>query len=344
MGTKPRTYWGSGADGVFNSTGNVTWSVPGHDAYAVVKQFTRFTLNAGHSLQVSHRNRGIIIYATERITIAGTINQNQKAALASLTDTLPHIFPVAVDRLLWPGQSLGASEKSLFIPALLGGAGGAGGSGGSSYSIYQDNERVGRGGRGGSGGPPTWFGGGMGGGGGGGGYSYAPDRYEGESRNGGNGGDGSTTTVGTGGKSRGASGGPGAGGAGSGSGNYGYGGDGPGGGGGGAYGGDGSAGLAWGGGLVVLIAPTIEITSTGAIYCNGGPGGAGGYLSGPGGGGGGGGGGGVILIIYRDSYINNGTLQVNGGAGGSGSPSGTLRPGLAGNSGQVGTIRVVKVS
>lgn len=96
----------------------------------------------------------------------------------------------------------------------------------------------------------------------------------------------------------------------------------------GGSGGDGGAG----GGMVVLCAPTINITGT--ITARGLPGedgGSGGYA---GGGGGGGGGGGVILIVTSDLSDTGATYDVSGGAGGAGgSPNG--QPGSDGPSGYV---------
>jgi len=69
-----------------------------------------------------------------------------------------------------------------------------------------------------------------------------------------------------------------------------------------------------GGGLIVMCAPTIEITSTGIITAKGGNGGAGTANDG---GGGGGGGGGIVFLIC-DTLINSGTINVSGGSGGAG--------------------------
>ncbi|MDD5639189.1 MAG: hypothetical protein PHR47_00040, partial [Candidatus Pacebacteria bacterium] len=84
------------------------------------------------------------------------------------------------------------------------------------------------------------------------------------------------------------------------------------------------------GGLLIIYAKTIIISSTGSIQSKGSAGGAGSY-------GGGGSGGGSINIFYQNTLTNSGSIVATGGAGGG---SGNY-PGGAGGT---GTVRSVKIS
>lgn len=330
--------FGNGSDGVFDSAGNVTLAVPVEDESVIVKQYTSLKLNAGHTLTVDKRCRGLIIKVRGNVTIDGTIDLSGKAA---------NVKP--------DSGSLALSLKALTYTLPIGGGGGAGGKGGGTY-----------GGAGGAAGVGAWYGGSRGGGGGGGASasSYGENSYDGPGYAGGASNPGYA----------GAAGGPGAGSNGSGGaggrapqyvpGSAGAGGSsvngGGAGGGGGASIGNGAAGADgtnWGGGLLIIIASgDVSIGANGIVRANGGNGAAGGEggssiggdYAAPGGGGGGGGGagGGIVAIYHAGAYANGGTVQANGGAGGNGGTTGTGGSGIdgaAGSSGSIGGISIIKV-
>lgn len=360
------SYFGTGADGVFNSGGSTSFAST-YNGYFVIRNYTSFTLNIGHSLTVTQPCSGLIIYCTGDVTINGTISMSNLSGRRSY----PTVFlSKDVPKFYYLSHLLSALY-------FYGGPGGNGGNGGiytwsgMNYITgagYATGEgRIGNGGGGG--------GGGAGGifnhstmryetGGGGGDYNYCFDgigqygtnRVEiinnvamisgvnGATGDGGGGAGGSSSTSytvlsGGGGRAQG----------------------GGGGGGGGAYqtsstapnindGVDGD----YGGGFVCIIARgNVTIGSGGKIEANGGNGGAGGngsatgtYAHAGGAGGGGGSGGGVILIRFGSTFTNSGTLQVNAGIGGAaGIKSGTYGlNGESGSSGTAGTISAVKVT
>lgn len=340
-------FFGDGSDGAFNSSGNVTILVTSNTGVAI-KQYTSFTLNAGHVLTTDNPCRGLVIFCQGDVVISGTIDMSKKATIGS--GEVP-ILPIT------KVSSLGAAtiDKYLKLTTVLqvlkGGAGGNGGNGGYGQSSSYP------GGTGGSGGAGRVNLGGFGGGGGGGAAGSYP---------GGNGGSISNPDIGLGYNAGGftgvdeiqywhsINGGGGGGSLNGGSKTLWHNGTGI------CYGGGGGgqgarAGIyalpacnngEYAGGFVLIICRgNITINSGGYIKANGGNGGNGvaaaGGLACGGGGGGGGSGGGVIAIFYKGTYTNNGTLQVNGGLGGSGG-SGVLggQTGYAGTSGSAGIIHV----
>ena len=304
---------GNGSDGAFNSVGNVTFTST-LDGDPIVKQYTSFTLNTGHTMTVSNRCKGLIIYSQGDVTINGTISMDDKAARVTRdTSSLPWVQSCAkinyfdytaktlVDFLLPAGGSGGNGGFSAGSSSPgTGGSncayGGAGGGGGEAYETAGNNGGVG-GGTGGTGGA-GYGGGGAGSNGGAGGGGIIIIVAKGNitinasgvitaksTQPGGNG--GNTTAGGQ------------AGGGGGGAGNGGYGG----------YG-----------------------TATG------------GYDS-MAGAGGGGAGGGVVCILYGNTYTNSGSINVNGSAGGSGGTAtgaSNNQPGGNGQAGSAGSIFIVK--
>lgn len=331
--------------------GPTTFSVATEDAYSVVKQFTSFTLNAGHTLTVDKRCRGLFVFCQGDVVINGTINMNGKAAKVSKGNSIQRILQIPV------------GVYTLEVPAGgLGGNGGAGGQGGSSGG------GSGAGGAGGTATPITWFGGGIGGAGGGGSGGAGGAGGLNSAAGGNAGGNDLDAAVGAGGTGGGyaAAGGAGgnlSGGGGSGAYNSNMG---AGGGGGGVNGGsvgtggtngtNGGSGGGFGGGTVVIIAKgNITINSGGSITANGTNGAVGGrgadatsYNGGGGGGGQGGGGGGVVVLAYGGTYTNAGGITVNGGTGGTRGNGGNGTqdpgdPGVSGSNGSVGTIITAQV-
>ncbi len=314
--------YGNGSDGVFNSTGNTTWAVGADDGGPIVKQFTSFTLNAGHTLTVDRRCKGLIIFCTGDVIISGTISMDNKAARVTRnTEGIPWVNYGSISYV----DSITKTLVEYLIPA-----GGNGGQGGANNS----------GSPGGAGGSNCAYGG-CGGGGGTGGtvsatkYNGAPGGVGGSTSTGGVGG------AGAGGASAGTAGGAGGGGIvviiakgnivinsggvitasstqpGGNSGNSTVDGGASGGGGGAGNGGAGGAGY-----------------STAGWSCTGG--------------GGGGAGGGVVVLIYGGSYTNNGAIMVNGSSGGTaGTASGGINgnhAGQPGSPGQAGSIITIKAA
>lgn len=333
-------YFGDGSDGAFNSTANITFSVTKNSGI-VIKQYTSFKLNTGHTLTTNYPCRGLIILCQSDVTINGVIDMSQKGGLGSGLDST---FPLPMN------LTRSGITDYLYNSMLKGGSGGNGGNGGDGHGPGCGN--VGLGGTGSIG--MTHIGG-VGGGGGGGnasGYSYA---------SGGSGGaaypylmdidgilyGGDIRDSNSGGRGYGGSGG-----AGVGCSNYGLGGKGIGSGGGAGKGfksktrSNGSSGQYPGG--YILIISKGNIVLKGYVKANGGNGGKGGLATDTdpngGGGGGGGAGGGVVQLLYKGNYINNGSIEVKGGvggAGGAGCAGGDA--GQSGTSGNVGSISVKKI-
>ncbi|MGC5328873.1 hypothetical protein [Brevibacillus sp. SYSU BS000544] len=344
-------YFGTGADGVLNTTGNVT--LPSTlDGTRVVKHYSSITINAGHVLTVSNRCKGLLLYSQGDVIINGSIDMSSKAPLyVAANEKRPAV--------LVRGYTGITSDPSIELLAAL--------------TVKQQTDQIflgygGKGGAGGGGSPAdtdsSFLGGGYGGGGAGG-------------QSGGLGGQGGIlSALGSGGAGvsaynntvQGNPGGRGAGGSGkavsgdNASVNTGRGGNAPGGGGSAGmwrYNGSGLSmgaaadGAAFGGGIIVIIAKgNIIIGSGGSIRANGGPGAKGqDYTDGMfynycyGGHGGGGGGGGIVGLFYKGTYTNNGVVEANGGAGGAAGicTNNSSNNGTPGASGTVGTITTKKL-
>ena len=320
---KSPTPFGDGTDGAFSSSGNTTFAVGADDGGPVIKQYTGFMLNAGHTMTVDRRCKALIILCQGDATINGTIHMNNLAARVTRnTGGVPWTNFAQVSY----SDELGLSLLTLALSA--GGNGGAGGAGAAG-----DWSGGGAGGAGSN----CAYGGSSGGGGGGGGASWAA----------GGGGGGGAGHNGTGG--RGGDGGSNGGISGGGTGGVGAGTGAAGGSKGSGTGNNGVAGGGGGGGMIIIIAKgNITINSGAALQCNstgaGGAGGAGVYQSSywsGGGAGGGGAGGGVVFLAYGGTYANLGSITVNGSSYGAGGGGG--KPGPNGTSGSAGSITTKKV-
>ena len=335
-----KSFFGDGSDGALNSAGNVNLDST-LDGALVVKQYTSFLLNAGHTLTVTNRCAGLVIYVQGDCTINGALHMDQRGGKSDQV-------PFAAWRLGDEAAFLRWLPANRFPP--VGGAGGAGGAGGNVS------------GAGGAGGPGRLYGGGFGGGGGGGGANVS-----GTSVPGGAGGPVSSGELASYQSSRpnnrgtvvtlypyeGHKGGPGAGGSaclaavGTTDIKTGFGGAGPGGGGGGHNNTltdncSGSGGQYPGGLIVLAVQGNLTIGAAGVLRVQGGAGGDGGSSGGGGGNGGGGGGsgGGIILLFHKGTYANSGAVSAPGGSGGNPGSTGGWG-GSAGTSGSAGTVEVV---
>ena len=314
---------------------NATYPVT-QDGDAVVKQYSSITINAGDTVTVDNRCKGLIIYCKGDCTIDGTLSMTEKGAKSDAPGA-PDINPAGI-RWVWynPGSSDGpVSGPDVPLEALgpaaeaisNGGAWGrsdvvlttsafAGGSGSSSPDSGNtpwgsQSDRVGgtatngTGGGGaaagynggGTGGNGMSWGGGGGGGGAGAGGSGIPGTPSPGDTYGGNGGSGPEATRVGGGGGAGAPAGEGA----------------P------DPDGNGQDGGGTGGLLCLFVRGNLTIGPTGSVQANGGAGGPAGT---PGGGsngsGGGGSGGGRLIIVHAGTYTNNGSVTADGGEGGGG--------------------------
>lgn len=333
-----------------------------NDNTLLIKNYNSLIIPANHVFTVDYPCRGLVLYVKGDCTISGKLHMNYRGGTYQGDPA-----PVFLSKLKSKDKTFaGFNDLLNDVDILKAGAGGAGGSGGYGYSGN------GSGGSGASGQGGRHGAGGYGGAGGGGG-SY---------RNGGSSGAGAAGAVGTPGYCSGDggvggyySGGPGnnapssgnswrypqVGGAGGGGGSgasQGYGGVGAagpaGGGGAGGAGNSGGSGQQCqgmpGGFLMIVCGGKLTIASGGRIETKGGAGGHGGdsnsgesNCSTGGAGGGGGHGGGVVVLLYKDSFTNNGTIDVSGGSGGSGGIPQGYSPymgsyGSSGTGGSAGTI------
>lgn len=82
-------YYGNEDDGAFNSTGNVSWTVlnknGSYDGDMVVKHFTDFTINSGHTVTTDQPCRGLLIFVTGNLEIkaGGTLTMKGRGALGN---------------------------------------------------------------------------------------------------------------------------------------------------------------------------------------------------------------------------------------------------------------------
>lgn len=331
-----QNYWGNGSDGALSTTGDVNLAST-LDGDVVVKQYTSLTINAGHTMTVANRCRGLVIYVDGNCTVNGTLTMTARGASVDPTQA-NSISPTGI-RLA--RRKSGATETLAASDVGGNGAGGVGtawltveslqpgiSNNGAIYTIARD------GGLGGASFSNELF-------------SYKNDGATAPSSTGGGGsGGGGDTLQYVGGGSRGTcySGGSGGGGGGGGnvssstdgltfgrSGGNGASVNGPtyiaGAGGGGAGNPGGTAGSAptgvqatngqsgTGGLLIVLVRGNITVGTGGRISSNGSSGGNGGYSGGntQHGGGGGASGGGRVVILSAGTFSSSGTTEAQGG-------------------------------
>jgi hypothetical protein len=338
-------YWGTGADGTLNTTGDVNLTST-LDGDMVVRNYSSLTINAGHTLTTTNRCKGLLIYVNGNCTINGKISMTARGANVDPLSAGVSASGIRFRRikagqvgsdstsnlLAGCGTAAVAAENSqvattsngiIYTIQRSGAAGAVGGGGelgsvagtaGSSGSTGQS----GGGGRGGlqqngavgSGSAGTCFSGGAGSGGSGNGGSADAGI---------NGGGGSAGSGNLGAHSGGA-GNPGGAGVGAGS----------------------NAGSSGTGGLVILIVRGIlTIGATGSVEANGLAGGnavSDYYAQG-----GGGSGGGNALILYGQSLSNNGTVTANGGGGGTATANIEPYGVHAGGGGGDGSVQIQQV-
>lgn len=334
-------FYGTGEEGdvIFSSNTNIPSDNHGE---IVVKQYKNCTINLGVTVTTSNPCRGLVIFCTGDLNVAGTLTMTAKGGGVGNKAT-EFNYNIPDTSLSFNTSSNGGSgvqswnfspSGSIWYPkyrqtvplrnpvavtvapaagtagVFSCGGGGGGGVGGSTCPTGPS-----AGGPGGNGGYGSLFAGGGGGGGGGAAWcAFAPAGTSATGEIGGSGGFAIT-------------GGPGVGGGGGGAGT-------PAGTGGSSSAGSGTAtpsspGSTGTGGLLIVIVRG-NVSNTGTISSNGSNGGAGGTGNAANGAPGGSSGGGRIIIVYGGTYSNTGTVQANGG----GSP---------GASGGAGSITVQKV-
>ena len=349
---QPGNYFGDGSDGAFTSGGNTTITVQNkngtYDGDMVIKQYTSFTLNAGHTFTPDQACRGMLIYVQGDCTINGTIDMTARGPNADPTNT------ASWNNAGSDGNTVGANGlqigllKSGSSDTFTNDGSGFNGCGtgarnavanqsnlsgnGKIYTISRQGAGGGSGGHGNNtqtgnngsnGGSTNSTGGGGSGATSGSGATNAGNGSYGSCWGGGSGGAGTHGSTGStmhavawGGQAGYGNFGGNAGGAGN-----------PGGSGNGVHGGTGETGT---GGLIIIICGGT-ISGNGTIRANGKNGGN--WIQNNSGGGGGSGGGAILVLGATNSF--SGTVQANGGVGtpNSGSMGSSSRAGGNGGSG-----------
>lgn len=344
-----KSFWGDAQNGVFSSSGNITFSNTLGET--VARNYRSFTLNANHTITTQTGCRALIIRAWEDIFIDGVIDLDYKGGFGERFLTLG---TTSYDLLggfggnggNGGGETNGGKTDSGIRGAggLRGGGGGGGGAncyagaGGdknSTFDIVGANGTRGRisQGESGCGGEDsgTATDGQHGGGGGGAAFKLGTDGYAyaglGGTARGGAGGGGGATEAGNVSTNRSAS----------------------------AEDGRSTLDGQYGGGVVVLLAGgniviNGQITARGSDGEDGGDANsdyrrAGGYAGG--GGAGGGSGGGKVLILHRGAYNFAGDIDLRGGYGGKGGSGwdyyGSNFDGEDGENGENGTTTVLTI-
>jgi len=200
------TWFGTGADGNLSTTGSTTFNTT-TDGEVLVKNYKSLTVNAGHTMNVNNRCKGLLIYVGGDCTINGTVTMTGKGAKA--TGSMAHYVYQAKN---YYGNFLPMfSFNSVKIYGSGSGGGGASTAGRSAGEGYTGGG--GGGYLGGSGSAGTSWSGGSGGGagpsagnarnyagaGGNAGPSTSPSGYGGGAGNGAGTGPGSNGGEGTGG-------------------------------------------------------------------------------------------------------------------------------------------------
>lgn len=188
------TWFGTGANGSLNTTASVTFATS-NDAEVLVRNYTSLTINAGHTMTVSNRCKGLLIYVAGDCTINGTLTMTAKGANA--VGTAAHYVYQAKN---YYGNFI---PQYQFNSVKLYGSGSGGGAASTAGRSAGEGYTGGGGGgyAGGAGAAGTSWSGGSGGGGG-------PSATAG-SVNGGAGGAGSAANTGGGAGNNGGAGGPG---------------------------------------------------------------------------------------------------------------------------------------
>lgn len=138
--TSVTTFFGDGSDGAFDSTGNTSLSTS-VDGGVVVKQYTSFLLNSGHSYSTSNPCECLLVFVQNDCTIEGEVNQNGLGAQLATASGFAYMASASDAKMY--GIAL-AEVGSLVVRTPTGGNGGNGGQGGGGSG----NDKGGAGGNG----------------------------------------------------------------------------------------------------------------------------------------------------------------------------------------------------
>ena len=113
-------YFGDGSDGAVTTSGNLTYTVANtsgtYQGDMVVKNYTDFTVTAGHTVTVDHNCSGMLIYCTGNCVINGTISMTQRGS--SLNTSWTAANPInSVDAIWMPMFTASSGSQSLTVAA-----------------------------------------------------------------------------------------------------------------------------------------------------------------------------------------------------------------------------------
>ena len=99
MGADPNGFFfGTGKDGVLTTSGSMSFTSQ-TDGPMIVKQYKSVTINSGHVVTVTKRNKGLLIYSQGDCTINGEVstvrvckNVKNICMYASMYASMCHIF------------------------------------------------------------------------------------------------------------------------------------------------------------------------------------------------------------------------------------------------------------
>ena len=334
-------YWGNGIDGALATTSSVSFTST-TDGDVVVKNYQNVVINTGHTVTVSNRCKGMIMYVSGDCTINGTLTMTARGASAD-----PVAAGVSSSGLIFRRVASSGTQTNTGTN-LLAGCGAVAIAAENNQKVVSGNGQLLTVTRTGASGASSSFGGSQpggtgssgstgqtGGGGTGGLYGNGAtgSGAAGTCFSGGPGGGGTDSSIGGAATANGGSGGAATAQFGNSSGGAGN----PG----GSGVGTGAAGTSGTGGLLVLVVKgTLTVGGTGIISSNGSAGGSNSPLQNAGGGGGSGAG--PILVIYGKTLSNSGSIVSNGGPGGAGATQGP--PGsYDGGAGGAGSIQTQQV-
>ncbi len=128
--TTYENYFGSGADGDLNTSGNVTYTVPNkngsYDGDMVIKHYNSITINAGHGVTVDQPCRGLMLLCKGDCTINGTISMHSRGPLADPSATASSDnAAVLSEGLQVPFAAVGGTDALNAVSANLSGCGSA---------------------------------------------------------------------------------------------------------------------------------------------------------------------------------------------------------------------------
>jgi hypothetical protein len=90
-GDTARNWWGDRSDGTLETTADATF--PSElDGDMVVKQFSRLVINAGHTVTVAQRCKGLVVYVNGDCIINGTLSMTARGANASADDAGEYLY------------------------------------------------------------------------------------------------------------------------------------------------------------------------------------------------------------------------------------------------------------